>query len=129
MCQICHSMRHTWKELVYSNDLIPAVIFNPSILRGSTGILTPTLIFTRTKCSKQSNLQLSPRIKQSNVSNLSFFVTYIGGDGLFQSSKTRCHLQSLNSPRIDRDTDSHFNFHMIPVQQAGKSIKSEGQII
>ena len=42
MCQICHSMWYSLKELVYSNHPIPAVIFNPN-RQGSMRILSLSL--------------------------------------------------------------------------------------
>jgi hypothetical protein len=114
-------MWYALEEFVYSNHPKTAVIFNLWILRASTGILSPSLIVTYTKCSRQSNLlvwgsdNLMCQICQ-------FYVTCIGGVGSFQSPKTHCHLQSFNSMRIDRDTDSHLDFHIHQVQQAAKSI-------
>jgi len=46
----------------------------------------------------------------------------IVGICLFQSPKNRCHLQSLNSTSINRDTVSLFDCHIYQVQQAVKSV-------
>ena len=100
------------KGIGWFQSLVPTVIFNP-ILRASTGILSPSVVVTYTKCSRQADSQIYKSDDQIHlkVSNLSFYVSYIGGISLYiPSIQTHCHLQSLNSPRIDKDTDSHFDF-------------------
>ena len=121
MCQIRHSMWHTLEELVHSNHPKSAVIFNPRILRGSTGIPDFHFDFHMNKVQQAVKSityegQIIKCVKCVILCDMHWRV------GLFQSPKTHCHLQSLNSTRIDKDTDSHFDFHIHHLQQAVKSI-------
>lgn len=118
------------KGIGWFQSLVPTVIFNP-ILRASTGILSPSVVVTYTKCSRQADSQIYKSDDQIHlkVSNLSFYVSYIGGISLYiPSIQTHCHLQSLNSPRIDKDTDSHFDFLNTPSAASSQIYKSEDQI-